>query len=281
MDTDPAIIELQSGKPADIVYRPDLRAGVIAAVESWKAFCALPKETKQRFTYTEDQGALDGSGYEIKEQKGSSLDLKENFHVTLRESERLTKLTQGVEVVQATRFIDDAEKLIKLATPIIQEFARGLGQALSLPTLEAEVMSGQQSWIFRYIHYFGGRSVGDQTATPHADKSGFTLHLFESGPGLEYLGFDKQWRPMPVSDGQTAIISGMQLQFASENKIKALCHRVVATNESAVSGRYSVVCFIPLVNTKAYNKNGAGRLQEFAPGFNYEMPLAEFQKLFV
>ncbi|HEX4103997.1 MAG TPA: 2OG-Fe(II) oxygenase family protein, partial [Candidatus Paceibacterota bacterium] len=216
-----------------------------------------------------------------KEQKGLSLDLKENFHVTLRETKRLVTLSKNVAVPQATRFIDEADRLIDLAAPVIQEFARGLSKALSLPTFESEVMEGQQSWIFRYIHYFGGRSVGDQTATPHADKSGFTLHLFESGPGLEYLDLSKQWQPMPVSDGQTAIISGMQLQFASGNATKALCHRVVATDESADSGRYSIVCFVPLAKTKAYNKNGIGRLQEFSPGFNYDMPFGEFQKLFV
>lgn len=281
MDIDSAIVQLQSGKPADVVYRLDLRKGVIAAVRSWELFCALPKETKQKFTYTEDQGVLDGSGYELKERKGSSLDLKENFHVTLRETKRLDELTKEISISQATQFIHDAELLIDLATPIIQEFARGLGRALSLSAFEAEVMSGRKSWIFRYIHYFGGRSVGDQTATPHVDKSGFTLHLFESGPGLEYLGLNKQWQPMPVSEGQTAIIPGVQVQFVSQNKIKALCHRVLATEQSASEGRYSMVCFVPLVKTKSYNKNAQGRLQEFAAGFNYDMPFADFQKLFV
>ncbi len=136
-------------------------------------------------------------------------------------------------------------------------------------------------WFVRFLHYFGGRKEGDEIATPHVDKSGFTLHLYESDPGLQYLDFAKQWRDMPVSLGETAIIPGMRLQYRSQNRLKAIYHRVIATEKVAQQGRFSVVCFIHLKNTPEYNKQKAGRLQEFPPGFNYDMPFSEFSKLFI
>jgi isopenicillin N synthase-like dioxygenase len=136
----------------------------------------------------------------------------------------------------------------------------------------------------RFLHYFGERTKGDEIAIPHADKSCFTLHLYESDPGLQYLDFGKQWREMPVSSGETAIIPGMRLQYCSQNRLKATYHRVVATAKTAKQGRFSVVLFVHMPRTaeyKEYNKEKRGRLQEFQPGFNYEMLFEEFAQLFI
>ncbi len=161
------------------------------------------------------------------------------------------------------------------------DFARSVEEIFALKGFAQEVSESKDAWTFRYLHYFGDRAVGDETALPHVDKGGFTLHLFESCPGLQYLNFDKTWQEMPVSDRETVIIPGLQLQFKSKNELKALCHRVVATEYSAEKGRYSMVCFIPLKQTLVYNKAGSGRTQEFAPGFNYEMSYEDISKIFI
>ena len=135
-------------------------------------------------------------------------------------------------------------------------------------------------WFLRFIHYFGGRREDDEIATSHADKCGFTLHLMESDPGLQFLDFQNKWNDVPVSTGETVIIPGMRLQYRSKNELKALYHRVVATPETAEAGRFSMVLFVHLCRTPEYDKKRAGRLQEFPPGFNYEMPFEEFSKLF-
>lgn len=122
--------------------------------------------------------------------------------------------------------------------------------------------------------------MGEEIASSHVDKSAFTLHLYESHPGLERLSYDGGWESMPVSEGETAIIPGMRLQYRSENRIKATCHRVVATETTAAVGRFSAVCFIHPKNTPEYDKASAGRLQEFGPGFNYTLPWNEFSRLF-
>lgn len=85
---------------------------------------------------------------------------------------------------------------------------------------------------------------------------------------------------MPVSEGETVIIPSMQMQLRSQGEIRALCHRVIATPETSVAGRYSAVCFVQLKNTPKYDKDTHGRLQEKVPGFNYELPRDEFLKLF-
>lgn len=123
--------------------------------------------------------------------------------------------------------------------------------------------------------------VGDETASAHVDQSAFTFHLYESDPGLQGLTFDeKKWIDIPVSAGETVIFPAMQMQLRSKGEIRALCHRVIATECTAKHGRYSAVCFVQLKRTAKYDKDRCGRLQERKPGFNYDMPNAEFSKLF-
>jgi hypothetical protein len=71
----------------------------------------------------------------------------------------------------------------------------------------------------------------------------------------------------------------MQLQYKNSN-INALCHRVIANRDTAFIGRYSMVLFIPFLETKMYNKLVLGRLQDQEPGFNYGMPDKQFKALF-
>jgi len=45
------------------------------------------------------------------------------------------------------------------------------------------------AFFVRFIHYPPQKSSGKVTAQAHPDQSGFTLHLFESDPGLECLTY--------------------------------------------------------------------------------------------
>lgn len=265
----------------NIDYPSESRSAIEKAIVSWYEFCSLPRDIKRRFIYT-DEGNLDGAGYELKEEKASTKDLKENFHVTLKAYERLTRTANEINNQHALTFIYNAHDVVELITPLVLEFADSVEKEFSLPGLVEEVEGGRYNWFLRYLHYFGNRQAGEEIASAHADKSGFTLHLYESMPGLQYLEFgqSRRWEEMPVCDGQTVIIPNMQLQYKSKGQVKALCHRVVATEQSAKMGRYSVVCFIPFLKTPMYNKNTAGRLQEFAPGFNYDMSRDKFSQLF-
>ncbi len=234
-----------------LVYPKVLRDAVIVAIQEWKKFCELPLEEKKKTPYSNNAA---GIGYEFKDGSGPGGDFKENMDVT-----------KG--------------PLIDLIRETTLEFAQKCEQEYDLQGFEAEV--SRSVFFVRFIHYFGNRELGVETATAHVDQSAFTLHLFESDPGLQCLTYnDKKWVDMPVSEGKTVIIPAMQLQLRSKGELRALAHRVIATESTKNTGRFSSVCFIQLKDTAKYDKDRCGRLQEKEPGFNYKMPIAEFSKMF-
>ncbi len=262
-------------------YPSAVRKAVATAMVSWKDFCSLPEEIKSKFPYS-NEGA--GVGYERKGIETPSPDPKENFDCALGGKKWLERLVFGFNYPAVNKFIDSALSLNELLKPMILDFAEQAEEAFDLKGFKEEVENSEDAYFCRFIHYFGDRPVGEETAGAHPDQSGFTLHLFESAPGLQCFTFDGKWENMPVSDSETVIIPSMQLQYRSQSVLKALNHRVVATKETAKTGRYSAVCFVQLKDTPKYNKKNWGRLQEMVlkqgPGFNYKMSHPEFSKLF-
>lgn len=268
--------ELRDLGLVNVDYPENLREDVERAVNSWKVFCDLPKEEKCAFAFFEDNHG-DGAGYELKDEKGSKKDLKENFHVTLFQYERLAAIANN----RTFPFLHDAKILLDEIEPLVLQFAKEIEEDYNLEGLMEEVAISKPYWILRYLHYFGDQTEGSEIAAPHADKGGMTLHLYESDEGLQYYCIQiRQWYPMPVCEKQTVIIPAMQLQLRSEGNLKALYHRVVATEKTAQNGRFSMVCFIPFENTSKYNKKAFGSMQTHDSGFNYDMPHQEFSKFF-
>jgi isopenicillin N synthase-like dioxygenase len=269
------IHELRRDGLVNVDYPEDLRGIVENAVLSWKAFCNLSKEDKCTFAFQEDHH--DGAGYELKEEKQAKRDLKENFHVTQFQYARLAKIANQ----RTFPFLHDANILLDKIEPVVLQFARDVEKEYGVEGLTQEVKISKPYWILRYLHYFGDQQLGSEIAAPHADKGGFTLHLYESDEGLQYYCIKmRTWNPMPVCHKQTVIIPAMQLQLRSEGKLKALYHRVVATEQTARHGRFSMVCFIPFENTAKYHKKMYGNMQSHDVGFNYDMPHEKFVNLF-
>lgn len=273
------IIELKTRGFVDLSYPPELRRAVEKAEESWRKFCELPQEKKALFGYSNNSA---GVGYEKKDGSGPMGDIKENFDIALSGFGFLEGVLQehfDPEVV-ARNFINDALALVEVMTPFVVSFALEAEQAFGLVGFCEEIRSGRESFFVRFIHYPPQKTDGESTAQAHLDQSGFTLHLFESDPGLECLTFEGEWIPMPVSKSRTVIISDMQLQFRSKGEILALWHRVTANKKTSSRGRYSAVSFIQFKDTPKYNKDENGRLQEKPEGFNYKMPIEQFRRLF-
>ncbi len=262
-----------------VSYPEDLRKGVEDAVDAWKAFCALPREQKIKFPYDSDN-KVSGNGYELKE--GTSVDLKENVHLRVSGRDMLMEYANRVDSVIAPTFVEKALALNELMAPTLRTFAEAVEKKYSIPGFTEDVMIMQPTWLIRFIHYFGDRKAGDEIATPHNDKGGFTLHLYESDSGVERLDFDtREWVPMPLSHDQTVIIAGNGLQQRSRCQLRALSHRVVANEETAQKGRFSAVCFFTFRNARYFDKTKFGSQQAWAPGTFYDMPFEEFNKLFV
>lgn len=259
-------------------YPAELRAAVCAAVDSWMRFTACDSRQKLSVGYS---SANAGVGYELKLGDGCSTDRKENFDIALGGEKWLRDAVARLGSKPAAQFLENGLKLVSYIHPLILKFAKNAERQFAIPGFADEVGNSGDAFFVRFIHYFGGLKSGYQTATPHADQGAFTLHLFESAPGLQYLNWHGSWCDMPVSDGQTVIIPGMQMQLCSRGGLRALCHRVMANEQTARTGRYSAVCFVRLKGMLKYNKAHHGRLQEKPAGFNYDMPQSEFEQLFV
>ena len=275
------------GKPgyAKLTYLDLLRQGVRSATNAWRKFFALDEELKRLISYSGDVN-VSGVGYELKLEPGSNNDLKEDFHLRTSKRDFLMKEVEkiGQEDKEAghtaEEFVHAALFLNHLAEPVIQEFAAAAEEQFGIDGLLVDTIAKQPEALIRFLHYFGNRGDGDELAAQHVDKGGFTLHLFESDLGLEYLGHNRAWQPMEFELGEAAVIPGMRLQLRSRNQLKATCHRVIANAKTAVRGRCSAVIFVDFANTPYYNKEKFGRLQDQLAGFNYNMPLPEFEKLF-
>jgi len=261
-------------------YPADLRQAVEEAQKCWKAFCALPDGIKRSFPYS-NGGA--GVGYEDKRVTGGGADFKVNFDLTFGDLAWLEGKAVDMANPTITAFIRAAIKVAELIGKPIITFAKDLEERFGMDGFESEVAESKNAYFIRFIHYFAGAEINQETAEAHTDQSGMTPHLFSSASGLECLTQEMEWVPMPVSHGEMVIIPSMQLQLRSKGALKATVHRVVATPETIETGRFSAVCFVQFKSTPKYDKSKKGRLQEAHKkelGFNYRMPHDEFARLF-
>jgi isopenicillin N synthase-like dioxygenase len=278
MLADSQIRALQTQGRIDVPYSQILRKKAEEAAMVWRSFVALPDAEKNALGYT--PGMHGGCGYELKRGEGVSRDLKENINMTLESLPHFRNIAHERESLALVRLLQSTEALLLAVDPLIYSYAGRMQEVFHLPGFRDEVMKGKDKWFLRFLHYMSGADPGTQTAEAHADKSGFTLHLHESDKGLEFLDWRKNWQPMPVYPGKTVIIPGMQLQLRSNGSLKALWHRVVATETTAGTGRFSMVLFVPLVETPVFDKTRVGRMQDQVPGENYDIAPADFARLF-
>ncbi|HEX5775013.1 MAG TPA: 2OG-Fe(II) oxygenase family protein [Candidatus Paceibacterota bacterium] len=272
--------ELERNGCLYVDYDPSLRKGVEEAVAAWKAFCALPEEKKMAFEYDGDMN-VSGNGYELKKGEQGQ-DFKENVHLRVAARDELLASAAEAHPVIGPEFVETALALNPLMAPLLRSFAVEVEGELGMEGFEADVMERQSSWLLRFLHYFGGRKPGEVLAAPHGDKGGFTLHLYESHAGVERLTFDtEEWVPMDLPHGKTVIFPGMGLQNRAKCRLRAPYHRVVATEETADTGRWSAVCFFNFRNGRHFNKRQHGSQQSQPLAFNYHMQFDQFDDLFV
>jgi isopenicillin N synthase-like dioxygenase len=217
----------------------------------------LPKEEKKKFRYDSGEGM--GVGYELKETSGTTLDLKEDLHFTAERRKWLWDEAAKFADPDVHNLITWLDELRERIAPMVIEFARAMGEVYDMPHFMEDVEANAPQWFIRLLHYFPGAELGEEIAKAHADKSGFTLHLYESHAGFEYLDYSRAWREVNFSPDTTVILPGMRGQHRSEGRLKATFHRVVATPETAREGRYSAVLFVHPANTPEYDKARAGR----------------------
>lgn len=262
--------QLQQKGYSIVHYPKELRDAVETLFLKWKDFTSLDQDVKDLTSNNEDEG------YEIQLKEGVTNDIKEDFHATLNGIARL--MSQDNLKPAVLDFLEANTKVLNLIERSILSFAQAIQNEGTCVDFFERVKKSKNRWIVRCIHYFPGRSVGSHLASSHPDKSGLTFHLFEDTPGFQYF-WEGEHEDVSFASGTTLVIAGMQTQLVTG--LNALSHRVVATPESSLSGRFSIVLFVPLADTPWWNKEEKGRLQDFSPGYFYNMPQEELSEYFL
>lgn len=258
-------------------YPLSTKQNVIAAAHEWTKFLELPDGIKEAFAAKQLQS---GVGYERKGNgERESRDIKENFDVTKQSLDDLSSVASSDAVAQS--FIDAARNLFDSAADMATSYGNHVESTYHIAGFANEAAASASSLFIRFL-YYPPVPVGTVIGEPHVDHSGYTFHLYESTDGCERLSFDKQsWLPLPVGENKAAVFPSMQTQLFSRGELSGLCHKITANETTSRIGRIAIVCFIPLVNVPVYDRKTHGRLQEMAPGFNYQMNLDKFAQLFV
>lgn len=228
------------------------------ATRSWIKFCNLPLGIKGQIPYIGDSH---GIGFEFKGPTKQNFDISTLINVN--------HLLSRVRYCGVTAdFIRNSLALGKMMGVVVEDL---------LETLELEILS--YTHFVRFLHYFPNTD-NCMLASPHIDKGGLTIHLYESSGGFQFLPFvGEDWIDLSASK-KIMVTPSMQAQYVTLGKYKALCHRVVSTGTSQKEGRFSIVCFV-VFDGLQYDKETHGPLNEFQPGFNYRMRHEEFCRFFV
>ena len=127
-----------------------------------------------------------------------------------------------------------------------------LAVALGLPAdfFDRKGLFDMSTWILGMVHYLPVQSdelSGKFGIRPHCDAGIFTLLMTDGSPGLEYSPNqsapveERIWIPIEKAPEGCFIVNlGQNLQFLTNNKVKATLHRVV--NKSG-KRRYSIPFF--------------------------------------
>ncbi|MBU2103800.1 hypothetical protein KKD95_02195 [Patescibacteria group bacterium] len=267
------------------VYPAQIRSGVLEIQRACEAFYSLPLEVKRLLPYQQFD-AESGAGYEYKDNKNqpgispSTRDFKENLHLKMKYLGWLREKAGASNEPVIVELVEAYASFMGHLAPWVSEIATAIEEQHGIPGLARDVLANQDLWVLRSLHYFGDRNADAELAKPHTDKCCFTPHLYENDSGLERLTYENAWVPMPVGEGETAIIPGMQLQNISDNELRATWHRVKANEHTAVAGRFSMVCFVTAANRPFIDSARAGRMQDLGVGSTYRLPLEEVRKLF-
>ncbi|HVY72561.1 MAG TPA: hypothetical protein VG984_00705 [Candidatus Paceibacterota bacterium] len=255
-------------------YPRMLQEAVLRSLASWRLFCELPLEAKHLLSGGD---RINDFGYMRRKDTSPHADDKEIFHALRANYPLLLPKARHVGDLRAVGFIRSIDFLITHIAPTVRAFAHAVEQRYALPGFTDEVMGSSDFWTFRFLRY---PKNSPTLAHAHADRGGFTFHLCETEGGGEYLGFDKTWRQWPVSRKRTIIFGSMGLQYRSENKIKALWHRV-SSEPTAIPERFAMVVFVDFQSSHRFHTEKYPHVQQFTPGFNYNIAFPDLAQYFI
>jgi isopenicillin N synthase-like dioxygenase len=262
---------------AVIEYPESVKHAVIETMQHWEQFCKLPQEVKDLFMYPDHQRF--DAGYKRREKDKGRED-KEYFHFSACNHVFVSDYPEA-KIAYETRitvqhFFHAAANLhYKVSNTMIRNIVPELEESSSgrLKGLREDLFPSISIQNIRFLHYMP-EDDAVIVAKEHYDRSGFTLHLYESGPGLEILPLsekgkkveDMQWIEIPMKENQTIMFTGYQMSQMSGTDLKHTWHRV-RPKESVNRERFSAVMFNALSTIPSYDVNESS--QKLVPGYGY------------
>lgn len=227
------------------------QSDIDAAYGAFKAFFALPEETKMKYHVAGGGGARGYTPFGVETAKGSKhFDLKEFWHI-------------GREIPDDSKYrADMPPNLWPEEVPEFREHGYGLYQTLDalgsrvLSALALHIGLAEDFFadktnfgnsILRPIHYppITADDIPNVRAGAHGDINLITLLVGASAAGLEVQSHEGEWVPF-TSDADTIVVNiGDMLERLTNHVYPSTIHRVVnPPGEEARKPRYSVPFFL-------------------------------------
>lgn len=230
--------------------------------EPWRAFCGLPQELKEQMVFPNNPLDATGTGYFLRSKKEGRED-KEYFHAygnmfELARGIGKDKMLERNQVLKG--FFSYAVNVHDKARELALAIGRQVGE--NVPELIGLIDTGRINSLLRFLHYTNDDKT-DVIAAQHFDRSLYTLHLYESAPGLQFLDWDMQWSDAPIGSGKTVVFNGYRLEQLTKGEAQKTWHRVV--RKDGVRDRISMVLFVWTEAVQSYPSEA--RSQDLAPHY--------------
>lgn len=221
------------------------------AYQAFKAFFALPEETKRKYHVPGSGGARGYTPFGIETAKDSKhFDLKEFYHVG-RElppgSKYASVMPPNLWPEEVPEFKRYAYELYEALDALGSRVLSALALHIDLPENYFADKTNNGNSILRPIHYppITADDIPNVRAGAHEDINFITLLVGASAAGLEVLSRKGEWVPFTAEADTIVVNIGDMLQRLSNHVYPSTTHRVVnPPGELARKPRYSTPFFL-------------------------------------
>ena len=227
------------------------QSDIDAAYAAFKAFFALPEETKLKYHVPGSGGARGYTPFGVETAKGSKhFDLKEFWHIGREVPDdfphrEVMPPNQWPEEVQGFR--EHGYGLYQALDALGSRVLSALALHIGLPEDWFADKTDYGNSILRPIHYppITADDIPNVRAGAHGDINLITLLVGASAAGLEVKSHEGEWVPF-TSDADTIVVNiGDMLERLTNHVYPSTIHRVVnPPGEEARKPRYSVPFFL-------------------------------------
>ncbi|MBJ6979311.1 isopenicillin N synthase family oxygenase [Luteimonas sp. MC1895] len=221
------------------------------AYAAFKAFFALPEETKKTYHVPGGGGARGYTPFGVETAKDSKhFDLKEFWHIGREipdDSKYRDVMPPNLWPDEVPEFREKGYALYEALDQLGSQVLRALALHIDLPEDYFADKTDNGNSILRPIHYppITADDIPNVRAGAHGDINFITLLVGASAAGLEVQSREGEWVPF-TSDADTIVVNiGDMLQRLTNHVYPSTIHRVVnPPGELARQPRYSVPFFL-------------------------------------